>query len=34
MFVMVPVSTENGLRFSAQLDDGDRIVRFERVAAG
>jgi hypothetical protein len=29
---MVPICTENGLRFSAHLGSGEPEVRFERVA--
>jgi hypothetical protein len=32
--VIVPVCTENELRFSARLGDRDPTVRFERAVAG
>ena len=32
--VLVPIRTENRLRFSARLDDGDPKVRFERAVCG
>jgi hypothetical protein len=32
--VIVPLCTENRLRFSARLDDGAPEVRFERIVMG